>query len=213
MRLMVEPLVVARTGIDVSGDFASWMLSEQRRVYSLCRRMLQNPDDADCATQDVFLKAYQALRRDDAQALDDPARWLTRITVNTCLDRLRSKKWQIWKRRPAPLDEEIILARATSGRPGADDRYYATEITERIDTALLRLTDRQRAVFVLRHFEDRSLDEIGRILGLDTGTVKSHMFRAVSKLREELRDLYRNGKDERGQAYEPRASKPRTSER
>jgi len=194
MRLMVEPLVAARAGTDVSGDFASWMLSEQRRVYSLCRRMLQNPDDADCATQDVFLKAYQALRREDAQALDDPARWLTRITVNTCLDRLRSKKWQIWKRRPAPQDEAIILAKASSGTPGADDQCYATEITARIEAALTRLTDRQRAVFVLRHYEDRSLDEIGRILALDTGTVKSHMFRAVSKLREELRDLYGSGK-------------------
>lgn len=191
---MVEPLVAARAGIDVSGDFASWMLSEQRRVYSLCRRMLQNPDDADCATQDVFLKAYQALQKEDAKALDDPARWLTRITVNTCLDRLRSKKWQIWKRRPAPADEAIILARTSSASPEAEDQYYATEITGRIETALKRLTDRQRAVFVLRHYEDRSLDEIGHILGLDTGTVKSHMFRAVSKLREELRDLYGSGK-------------------
>jgi RNA polymerase sigma-70 factor (ECF subfamily) len=187
---MVEPLVAARAGIDVSGDFASWMLSEQRRVYSLCRRMLQNPDDADCATQDVFLKAYQALQREDAKALDDPARWLTRITVNTCLDRLRSKKWQFWKRRPSPEDEAIILAKASSATPEAEDQYYAAEISGRIDAALQRLTERQRAVFVLRHFEDRSLDEIGQILGLDTGTVKSHMFRAVSKLREELRDLY-----------------------
>ena len=115
MRLMVEPLVAARAGIDVSGDFASWMLSEQRRVYSLCRRMLQNPDDADCATQDVFLKAYQALQKEDAKALDDPARWLTRITVNTCLDRLRSKKWQFWRRRPAAEDEAIILAKRRLG--------------------------------------------------------------------------------------------------
>jgi RNA polymerase sigma-70 factor, ECF subfamily len=193
MRLMVEPLVAARAGIDVSGDFASWMLSEQRRVYSLCRRMLQNADDADCATQDVFLKAYQALQKEDAKALDDPARWLTRITVNTCLDRLRSKKWQFWKRRPSAEDEAIILAKTSSGNPDAEDKYYASEISERIETALQRLTDRQRAVFVLRHFEDRSLEEIGQVLGLDTGTVKSHMFRAVSKLREELRDLYRSG--------------------
>ena len=194
MRLMVEPLVAARAGIDVSGDFASWMLSEQRRVYSLCRRMLQNPDDADCATQDVFLKAYQALQREEAKALEDPARWLTRVTVNTCLDRLRSKKWQFWKRRPAPEDEAFILARTSSSSPEAEDQYYAVQISERIDAALLRLTDRQRAVFVLRHFEDRSLEEIGQILGLDTGTVKSHMFRAVSKLREDLRDLYGSGK-------------------
>lgn len=187
---MVEPLAAVRAGTDVSGDFASWMLSEQRRVYSLCRRLLQDPDEADCATQDVFLKAYQALKRENAKALDDPARWLTRIAVNTCLDRLRSQKWQLWRRRPSPEDEAIILAKTASRRPEAEERYYATEITARIDAALTRLSGRQRAVFALRHFEDRSLEEIGQILGLDVGTVKAHMFRAVAKLREELRDLY-----------------------
>jgi len=191
---MAEPLAAVRAEIDVSGDFASWMLSEQRRVYSLCRRLLQDPDEADCATQDVFLKAYQALQREDAKALNDPARWLTRIAVNTCLDRLRSQKWQLWRRRPSPEDEAIILAKTASRRPEAEERYYATEITARIDKALTRLSGRQRAVFALRHYEDRSLEEIGQILGLDVGTVKAHMFRAVAKLREDLRDLYRSGK-------------------
>jgi len=194
MRLMAEPLAVVRAEIDVSADFASWMLSEQRRVYSLCRRLLQDPEEAGCATQDVFLKAYQALQRADAKALDDPARWLTRIAVNTCLDRLRSQKWQLWRRRPSPEDEALILARTVSRRPEAEERHYATEIAARIEAALGRLSGRQRAVFALRHFEDRSLEEIGEILGLDTGTVKAHMFRAVSKLREELRDLYGSGK-------------------
>ena len=191
---MAEPVAAVRAEIDVSGDFASWMLSEQRRVYSLCRRLLQDPDEADCATQDVFLKAYQALQREDAKALNDPARWLTRIAVNTCLDRLRSQKWQLWRRRPSPEDEAIILAKTASRRPEAEERYYATEITARIDAALTRLSGRQRAVFALRHFEDRSLEEIGKILELDIGTVKAHMFRAVAKLRDELRDLYGSGR-------------------
>jgi RNA polymerase sigma-70 factor (ECF subfamily) len=56
--------------------------------------------------------------------------------------------------------------------------------------ALGRLSPRQRAVFTLRHYDEMSLEEIGEVLGLDVGTVKAHMFRAVSKLREDLRDLY-----------------------
>lgn len=191
---MAEPLAAVSAGTDVSGEFSRWMLSEQRRVYSLCRRLLQDPDEADCATQDVFLKAYQALQKEDAKALDDPARWLTRIAVNTCLDRLRSQKWQLWRKRPSPGDEAIILAKTASRRPEAEERYYATEITARIDAALLKLSGRQRAVFALRHYEDRSLEEIGQILGLDIGTVKAHMFRAVAKLREDLQDLYKDGR-------------------
>ena len=66
----------------------------------------------------------------------------------------------------------------------------ARQIGERLAAALERLSVRQRAVFSLKHFEDRTLEEIGTILGLDTGTVKAHLFRAVTKLRNELRDLY-----------------------
>lgn len=187
---MVQPLVTARTSTELVSNFGAWMVSEQRRVYGLCLRLLQDPDEADSATQDVFLKAYQALKKEDARQLDDPARWITRVAVNACLDRLRSRKWQFWRRRPGPRDEMGFLALARSVAPEAEDRYFAAQIATRLNAALDRLSSRQRAVFTLRHFESQSLDEIGTILGLDVGTVKAHMFRAVTKLREELRDLY-----------------------
>ncbi len=171
-------------------SFGTWMTSEQRRVFALCHRLLQDADEADSATQDTFLKAYQALRKEDARELDDPARWLTRIAVNCCLDRLRSRKWQFWRRRPVPQDETATLALVRSTAPEAEDRYFAAQISSRLESALDRLSARQRAVFTLRHYDDLSLEEIGQLLGLDVGTVKAHMFRAVSKLRGELRDLY-----------------------
>lgn len=190
----MEPLSAERTGSRATAgilrDFGAWMTSEQRRVYSLCQRFLQDRDEADSATQDVFLKAYQALARQDAQPLEDPARWITRIAVNTCLDRLRSRKWQFWRRRPAPEDEQAILALAQSRSPEAEDHYFAGQIGTRLRKALEKLSPRQRMVFSLRHFEEMSLEEISQTLNLDVGTVKAHMFRAVAKLRGELRDLY-----------------------
>jgi RNA polymerase sigma-70 factor (ECF subfamily) len=170
-------------------DFGSWMIAEQKRVFLLCQRMLQDREDADSATQDAFLKAFQSLAR-DAPEIDDPAKWITRIAVNTCLDRLRSRKWQFWRKRPSPEDEDVILAMTSERSPSAEDRIFASEIGQRLRVALERLSPRQRAVFTLRHFEDRSLDEIADILNLDVGTVKAHMFRALAKLRDELRDLY-----------------------
>jgi RNA polymerase sigma-70 factor (ECF subfamily) len=190
MGLMAEPMLAERTEPTLLRDFGAWMASEQRRIYALCQRFLQDRDEADSATQDVFLKAYQALKREDAKELDDPARWVTRIAVNTCLDRLRSRKWQFWRRRPSSEDERTILSMAASQAPEAEDRYFAGEIGTRLAAALLKLSPRQRAVFTLRHFEEMGLEEIGRMLGLDVGTVKAHMFRAVAKLREELRDIY-----------------------
>ncbi len=188
--LMAETLVAGQSETLPMRDFGAWMTSEQRRIYGLCQRFLQDRDEADSATQDVFLKAYQALSKEDAKELDDPARWLTRIAVNTCLDRLRSRKWQFWRRRPSPEDEATILSMAASPKPEAEDQCFAGEIGVRLNAALNKLSIRQRTVFTLRHYEDMSLEEIGVLLGLDVGTVKAHMFRAVSKLRVELRDLY-----------------------
>ena len=166
------------------------MVAEQKRVFLLCQRMLQDREEADSATQDTFLKAYQALQRPDAPEIEDASKWVTRIAINTCMDRLRSRKWQFWRKRPNPEDESVILNLAPERRPSAQDRVLAVEIRNRLDVALQRLSARQRAVFTLRHYDNHSLEEIGNILHLDTGTVKAHMFRAVAKLREELKDLY-----------------------
>jgi RNA polymerase sigma-70 factor (ECF subfamily) len=181
--------------IQVGADlrtFGAWMTSEQRRIFLLCRRMLQDPDEADSATQDVFLKAYKALSKStgELEELDNPGRWVTRIAVNTCLDRLRSKAWKIWQRRPAPEDEEIILQMTSDNKPDAERRLFSKQIQQRLDLAMLKLSARQRAVFALRHYESLPLEEIAGVLKLDVGTVKAHLFRALSKMREELKDLY-----------------------
>lgn len=185
---MAEPLAAAGAASRPS-DFTGWMLSEQARIFRLCQRMLGDSDEAGSATQDVFLKAYQAWERTAAD-LDDPSRWVTRIAVNTCLDRLRSRRWQFWRKRPDGPDEELILAMAPAREPDGEAQVFAREIGKRLAVALERLSPRQRAVFTLRHFENCPLEEIARQLGLDVGTVKAHLARAVARLREELKDLY-----------------------
>ena len=190
MNVMAEPLeAYARPGVDL-GDFGSWMASEQKRIFLLCKRILQDPDEADSATQDVFLKAFKALQKAGLQELEHPDKWVTRIAVNTCLDRLRSNSWKIWRKRPAPEDEAVILSMAAGHEPDAEAQVFAGEIQQRLEKALVKLSERQRAVFTLRHFDSYSLEEIAEILKLDTGTVKAHLFRALEKLRNELRDLY-----------------------
>lgn len=171
-------------------SFGAWMADEQPRILLLCLRMLRDPQDAGAAAQDVFWKAYQAIERQDDGTVSDPARWLTRIAVNTCLDRLRSRRWQFWRRRPAPADEVAILAFTPCSAPTPEQQAMAREIARRLHAALGRLSDRQRAVFVLKHYEDRTLAEIAELLRLDLGTVKVHLARAISRLRVELKDLY-----------------------
>lgn len=173
-------------------SFGGWMASEQKRIFFLCRRLLRDPDEADSATQDIFLKAYKALRRDECEPADmpSPANWITRIAVNTCLDRLRSHSWKIWQRRPDPKDEELILRQTPGSAPDAERLLFAKQIQRRLDIAVGKLSERQRAVFLLRHYEAMPLEDIASVLQLDVGTVKAHLFRALNKLREELKDIY-----------------------
>lgn len=190
MGLMAERLGANLRAQVSTRDFGSWMVSEQKRIFLLCSRLLQDSEEADSATQDAFLKAWQALNRTESKDLDDPGKWLTRIAVNTCLDRLRSRRWQFWRKRPNPQDEAAILSMAASSDPNAEDEIFAGQITQRLALALEKLSRRQRVIFTLRHYEDKSLAEIAEVLDLDVGTVKAHLFRAIAKLREELHDLY-----------------------
>src|SRR5579883_2779909 len=190
MGVMADRLGANLAALADTREFGAWMASEQKRIFLLCRRMLQDIEDADAATQDTFLKAWQALKKPDSKELDDPTKWLTRIAVNTCLDRLRSKRWQFWRKRPDPQDESMILELAPAADPDAEDRLFAQQIDQRLKNALGRLSVRQRAAFTLRRYEDRSLAEFAEILQLDVGAGKVHLFRALEKLREELHDLY-----------------------
>lgn len=180
-------------GITV-GEFGSWMASEQRRIFLLCRRMLGDADEADSVTQDVFLKAYRSISSAEQEVveLEYPEKWLTRIAVNTCLDLLRSKTWKFW-RRLADEKEHAILEMEVDCHPDAERQIASKQILLRLEQALSKLSARQRVVFTLRHFDGMPLDEIADVLKLDTGTVKVHLFRAIVKLRSELNDLYLPG--------------------
>lgn len=192
MEVMVDPIAGERARLSDLHEFGPWMQSEQRRVYLLCLRLLRDEDEASSATQDAFFKAYRAIGKTEFEAVDDATRWITRIAVNTCLDRLRSKRWQFWRNRPPKDTEETILKLAPSSDPDALDWIRGREIERRLAVAVEKLSLRQRAVFTLRHYDDNTLEDIARTLDLDVGSVKSHLSRALVKMRCELKDLYGN---------------------
>lgn len=161
--------------------------SHQRRIFSLALRLLGDADEAATATQDCFLRAFRALSRCPA---DETGRgwWLVRLCTNLCLDRLRSRKWKWWRQRLGLQDYDA--AEPCSPLTSPERELLARELAGRLEQALGRLSPRQRAVFVLRHYEGLSLAEIGDQLGLRAGTVKAHLARATGNLREELTEYY-----------------------
>ncbi len=171
-------------------DFEAWMAEEQERIFLLCMRLLRNRDEADSATQDVFVEAYKTLKKCGCGSIQEPPKWLTRVAFNTCYDLMRSKRWRFWQRHSTEASGDDRLRTIPAEGPNQEDAAAARDIRRRLEKAIERLSARQRTVFIFRHEEQMSFEEIAGIMGLDPGTAKAHMARALKKLREELRDLY-----------------------
>lgn len=173
-----------------AGDAAAledMVVAHQKRIFVLALRLLGDPEEAANATQDCFLRAFRALARCPSDPVEQQ-RWLARLVINLCLDRLRSRKWNWWRQRlgleTSGVDKEAARLRTP------ERELLSKELATQLARALDRLSPRQRAVFVLRHYENHSLDQIAEQLSLNVGTVKAHLARAVDHLRRELKDFY-----------------------
>src|SRR5262245_10947217 len=108
--------------------------------------------------------------------------WLTRVAVHACRDRRRSRWWRRWWTAATVLDEEST---ASSWRT-PEGQVVGADQQRRIWRAFEQLAPRQREVFVLRHVEGWSTREVADAIGVETGSVKRHLFRAVRHLRTAL---------------------------
>ena len=165
------------------GDVAAFSLLVTRyrsRVVALSRRMLGpgGRDEAEDVAQEAFVAAYdkrQSFRR------GEPFRpWLYRIAVNRCLDRLRAQS-----RRPASVEIGSVSEPAASGADPLQS-LLTEEGEARLGEAVTALPPKLRAVFLLRHLDDLSYEEIAVATGVPMGTVKTHLFRARVQLRQAL---------------------------
>lgn len=167
--------------------FGELVRLHQRRVYTVCRQYL-GPDEADAATQDAFVKAYSRLRSFDGRSAFST--WITRIAVNTCLDRLRRLKRE-GARVAAGEDEDTTdpLEHLPDGAADPEALLMQRQALERLGQCEGRLPAQQREVFRLRFYAELALDEIAGALGVSVGTVKTQLHRAVQRVRQELGDV------------------------
>jgi RNA polymerase sigma-70 factor, ECF subfamily len=173
-----EAGVIRRVLAGDSSAFREIVDQHGEMIYRLAFRLTGIARDAEDLSQEVFLKAYQALGsfRQESKL----SSWLYRICVNIYLDgRARSK--------PISLEREHgrnYEATDSSADPG---RLASSAILQRhIQRALLSLSPRERAVFVLRHYHELPIKEIGDVLSIRPGTVKALLFRAVQNMQKEL---------------------------
>jgi RNA polymerase sigma-70 factor, ECF subfamily len=190
-RLAAEADVIARV---VAGDidaFEYFVKTYQKRITRFVFTLLRDPADADCVAQDVFFKAYRALPEFKGESAFET--WLTRIAINTVRDRIRRRRPVVSFSDLRDLDDddgpEIPAALDPADGTSPERDLLSGDIRRRISVALVSLSPRQRSIFVMKHYEEKSIAEIGDATGLDEGTIKSHLFRAARKLRVCLEDL------------------------
>ena len=166
-----------------SDAFRALVDRHSRAVYRLAHRMTGNPQDAEDVVQETFLKAYRQLGRFESRA--NFGTWLHRIAVNCSIDLIRGRKHQEMGQDANDLE---LLDSGDDQRvdPSPERLMLSSEVQERVGRAMGGLTAMERAAFVLRHFEGRSIDEISKALGLKTNAAKHSIFRAVRKMRQAL---------------------------
>ena len=175
--------VLARARQGDGDAFRVLVERHSRRAFQLAFRMTGNEQDAEDVVQESFLRAYRQLGRFEARA--NFATWLYRIVANCAVDVMRTRHAK-QRRISDPLDEAGPLP---SHLPGPQRLAESGEVKARVDVALAALSPLERAAFALRHHEGRSIEEIGRTLGLGVSASKHAVFRAVRKLRVALTPL------------------------
>ncbi|BDI34502.1 sigma-24 [Capsulimonas corticalis] len=169
--------------VRASGDTAAFALLVERyrgRLLALARRMLSGagPEEAEDIVQEAFLAAFD--RRATYRKDSSYRPWLYRITVNRCLDKLRAHG-----RAPATLVLDAVCDPADQSDTPLQ-HLLTEEFQERLQAAVGGLPPKYRAVFLLRHLDDLTYDEIAVATELPVGTVKTHLFRARAQLRTAL---------------------------
>ena len=152
--------------------FATLVVRYQRPVYNAAWWVLRNAEDARDVAQDVFMKVAERLDEYDPRYRFFS--WLYRIAMNEALDVLNRRGRQT----------ELTDVHIADDDPVREAQAF--DLGERVRGALGSLTPDHRAVLVLRHYQELSYEEIGRVLDLPDATVKSRLFEARERLRVRL---------------------------
>lgn len=166
-------------------EFTRVVEAHRPRIFRFLLSSTRDLDLAETLTQECFLKAQRnwAGFRGDSTA----ATWLMRIAINLEKDHWRNRRLQFWRQtRTNSVDVDEASEWLPSGERTAEQQLLAREQVKQVWKAADGLSERQRTVFLLRYVEEMELSEIARSTGLNEGTVKAHLSRALGKVRAEL---------------------------
>jgi RNA polymerase sigma-70 factor, ECF subfamily len=174
------------------GAFEELVRHYDQAVLRLAMHLTGSEPEAQDIYQEAFLKAYRNLGSFRFEC--SFYTWIYRIVSNLCLDHLRKR--QVRKEEaPVAVDREgqayDVLDRVADGRAGSNPEHelMSQEVGRRIQSALERLSPKERMVFELKHYHGLKLRTVGEILHTTEETAKNTLFRATQKLRGALADM------------------------
>jgi RNA polymerase sigma-70 factor (ECF subfamily) len=184
---MNEPTDVELLKRFQNGDELAFNLLVQRyqeKIYWTARRFVTSHDNADDVVQEVFTKAYSALKkfRGDSSVYT----WLYRITVNRSLNALRRQRLRDFLR----IDELFSAEDTESEQP--DEILERKEQHRLIEEAIATLPEKQKAVFLLRYYDELPYEEIATILKRSVGGLKANYFHAVKKIEDYVKRAHKS---------------------
>ena len=182
-----ETALVAEARAGDANAFAALMGQYESHVYRLALNITHNPQDAEDALHDAFLKAYTHLGefRGDSRF----STWLVRIATNEALTKIRQRRpeEQVSSAEWTGAEEEISRPREIKDvDDNPEERCSKTELLEILSEAIESLDVSLRMVFVLRDIQSFSTEDTARLLGLSDAAVKTRLMRARLKLRQRL---------------------------
>jgi len=183
----IEDELIKRAQTGDTDSFCLLARGYQRRIYLLALHYCHNPEDAEDLSQDVWLKAYQAIGSFRGESTFYT--WLRKITINCFLNHERSGRRQ-WRGQTTNIEflgvESIESEPRLMSLADSETSLHNRMLAETVMQALSELTPSQRLIFLLKHHEEMTYEEIAKAVGCSTGTAKKSVFRAVSKLRQHL---------------------------
>jgi RNA polymerase sigma-70 factor, ECF subfamily len=160
-------------------DFERIVPQYQKQIYRILLCHVRDADAADTLTQECFLRAYK--KRSSFRGESSVGTWLIKIAINLARDHNRSQHLLFW-RRLARTDQIDKIPAAYWG-PSPEKALQDREIFNAILAETERLSKKQKTIFLLHFVEGMTLDEIAATIGLELGTVKSHLSRALESVR------------------------------
>jgi RNA polymerase sigma-70 factor, ECF subfamily len=164
--------------------FAHLVEQYQTPVFNLCYRMLGEPESAEDAAQESFLRVYQNISRYDRQR--PFATWLLSIAAHYCIDRLRRRRFSIISIDAEREDDERPMELPDLGAPNPEQESVRREEQDALHAVLQQLDATDRAAVVLRYWYDFSEIEISQSLSLTVSAVKSRLHRARKEIARRL---------------------------